>query len=89
MTKSLEVSQGFINSISDIELDNMMKEFDNYEIEKDFFWFDKGKFHDYLSHEYKNQELFKIFDKQERKSIVLKENKKKDLNKVLFYYPIL
>ncbi|WP_320815613.1 hypothetical protein [Flavobacterium sp.] len=86
MTQSLEMNKRFVETLSVVELDNMMKEFDNYEIEKQNFWFtDSDTFHNYLSNKYKKFELFKFFDKQERKSINLKEDIKQDLNKVLFF----
>lgn len=86
MTTSLEMNKRFVDSLSVHELDDMMKEFDSYEIEKESFWFnDSITFHNYLSQKYKKFELFKFFDRQERKSINLKEDIKQDLNKVLFF----
>ena len=85
MAKSLELNKRFVESLSAIELDGIMKEFVVYEIQKQDFWFDSCKFHKYLSHKYKNNELFKFFDRQERKSINLEKENKQDLNKVLFY----
>ena len=86
MKKSLELNKRFVESISAIKLNNIMKEFDSYEIEQESFLFnDNITFHNYLSNKYKKFELFKFFDKQERKSINLKEDIKQDLNKVLFF----
>lgn len=85
MTTSLEMNKKFVDSLSVIELDDLMKEFDSYEIEKESFWFDSITFHDYISQKYKKFELFNFFDIQQRKSINLKEDIKQDLNKVLFF----
>ncbi len=86
MDKSLEMNKNLVESLSVDELNDIMKEFDNYEIKIDNLWFNNSpNFHNYITYKYKNFELFKFFDKQERKSINLKEDIKQDLNKVLFF----
>ena len=86
MDKSLEMNKKFVETLSVFELNDIMKEFDNYVIEEQNIWFNNSpNFHNYLTYKYKKFELFKIFDKQQRKSINLKEDIKQDLNKVLFF----
>lgn len=47
--KILELNKRYVESLSAIELDGIMKEFDVYEIQKQDFWFNSCKFHKYLS----------------------------------------
>jgi uncharacterized protein YjcR len=84
METSLNLNKKFVDSISSVELDDLLKEYDDIEVEKEYFWLDKTQFHNYISNKYKKFELFKFFDKQERKSIHLHQNNKQGLNKVLF-----
>ena len=81
MDNSLELNRRFVKSLSATQLEDLMKEFDNYEIER----CDSG----FYSHETPQEywyKIFKFFDRNKRKSVNLEDNKKEDLNKVLFSY---
>lgn len=47
--KILELNKRYVESLSAIELDGIMKEFDVYEIQKQDFWFDSCKFHKFIT----------------------------------------
>lgn len=79
--KSLELNRRFVKSLSATQIEDLMKEFDNYEIER----CDSG----FYNHEKPQQywhSLLKFVDKDKRKSVNLEDDKKEDLNKVLFSY---
>lgn len=85
MIKSLEISKKIVDNLSFAELDDMMSEFDNFVVETNCDWFyNNVTFNDFLHESYKNFELFKLFDKQRRKSVNIEKNNEENLNKVLF-----
>lgn len=80
MDKSLEVNKRFAESLTAGELNDLMKEFDNFEIERCSSGF--------YGHESMQEYLHKVFqylNNNKRKSVDLKDDKK-DLNKVLYFY---
>ncbi|RDI07030.1 hypothetical protein [Flavobacterium sp. AG291] len=78
--KSLELNKGFVESLTAAELNDLMKEFDDYEIERcNSGFYSHDSVHEYL---YK---VAKLFNKEKRKSVNLKDNEE-DLNKVLSFY---
>lgn len=81
MNKSLNSNKEFVKNLTTIQLEDLMKEFDNYEIER----CNSGFYNHETPQEYWHK-IFKFFDKNKRKSVNLEDNKKEDLNKVLFYY---
>lgn len=85
MKNSLELSQRFIENISDNELDELMKEFDNYQIDEYNWFYNFESFANYLSTIYKKYELFSMFER-ERKSINLNKEVKKDLSEGPFLF---
>lgn len=85
MKKSLELNQRFIESISDNELDELMKEFDDYQTEEYNWFYNFESFNNYLNIIYRKYELFSIFEK-ERKSINLNKEMKKDLTEGPFLF---
>lgn len=87
MIKSLEISKKIVDNLSFAELDAMMAEFDDFVVETNCDWFyNNVTFSDFLHESYKNFELFKLFDKQRRKSVNIEKNNEENLNKVLFSF---
>ncbi|MBE7659053.1 hypothetical protein [Tenacibaculum finnmarkense] len=86
MNKSLESNKKFVESLSKEKLEDLMMEFDNYEIENHNCWFqNSSSFNKYLYESYKKFKLFESFNVQERKSVNLNQNIiKKSPNKALF-----
>ncbi len=80
MDKSLKLNERFVESLTATELDNLMKEFDDYEIER----CNSGFYSHYSLNEYLYT-IAKLFNKEKRKSVNLKDNEE-DLNKVLSFY---
>lgn len=78
MNESLQLNVRFAGSLSDNQLDDLMKEFDNYEIERC-----KSGFYSQQSSRDYWRALFELVGK-EKKSINLEDNSK-DPNKVLTY----
>lgn len=81
MDKSLELNNKFVNSLSAVQLEDIMKEFDNYEVER----CNSGFYNQDPPQQYW-QTLLKFVDQNKRKSVNLENDKKENLNKVLFYY---
>lgn len=81
MDKSLELNRRFVKSLSATQIEDLMKEFDNYEIER----CDSGFYNQETPQQYWHS-LLKFVDKDKRKSVNLEDDKKEDLNKVLFSY---
>ena len=78
MIKSLDLNRRFADSLSDKELDELMSEFDNYQVDENNWFYNFESFNSYLNNIYRKYELFSIFEK-ERKSINLEKDIKKDL----------
>uniref|UniRef100_UPI00404A47FC hypothetical protein n=1 Tax=Flavobacterium sp. TaxID=239 RepID=UPI00404A47FC len=78
MKKSLDLNRRFADSLSDKELDELMSEFDNYQVDENNWFYNFESFNSYLNNIYRKYELFSIFEK-ERKSINLEKDIKKDL----------
>lgn len=77
--KSLELNKRFVESLTATQLDDLMKEFDDYEIERcSSGFYSHDSIHEYL---YK---VAKLFNKEQRKSVNLKDNEE-GLNKVLSF----
>lgn len=85
MKKSLELNQRFVESITDNNLEELMKEFDNYQTEEYNWFYHFESFSNYLNIIYRKYELFSIFEK-ERKSINLNKEIKKDLSEGPFLF---
>lgn len=81
MDKSLEANRRFVKNLSATQIEDLMKEFDNYEIER----CDSGFYNQETPQQYWHS-LLKFVDKNKRKSVNLEDDKKEDLNKVLFSY---
>lgn len=85
MIQTISANKIFVESLTDSEVEDLMKEFDYFAIEEQstFFCkynhvFNNESFNSYLSFIYTKHELFKIFDR-ERKSITVNKETKKDL----------
>ena len=63
MDKSLKSNKKFVENLSKRELDELMMEFDNYEVEmNDNYWFENSdSFSSYLHDSYKKYKLFEYF----------------------------
>ena len=87
MDKSLKSNEKFAGGLSNGELEELMMQFDNYEIETKDSWFhNSGSLSNYLYESYKKHKLFESFNVQERKSVNLKQDViKKNPKRVLFY----
>ncbi len=81
MDKSLEANRRFVKNLSATQIEDLMKEFDNYENER----CDSGFYNQETPQQYWHS-LLKFVDKNKRKSVNLEDDKKEDLNKVLFSY---
>lgn len=78
MKESLDLNRRFADSLSDKELDELMSEFDNYQVDENNWFYNFESFSSYLNNIYRKYELFSIFEKK-RKSINLEKDIKKDL----------
>ncbi len=78
MKKSLDLNQRFADRLSDDELNELMSEFDNYQVDFNNSFYNFESFSSYLNNIYRKYELFTIFEK-EKKSINLEKDIKKDL----------
>ncbi len=81
MNKSLASNKKFVKSLPASQIEGLMKEFDDYEIER----CDSGFYNHETQQRYWHS-LLQFVDKNKRKSVNLEDDKKEDLNKVLFYY---
>lgn len=81
MNKSLALNKRFVKSLTATQLEDLMKEFDDYEIER----CDSGFYNQETPQQYWHS-ILKFFDKNKRKSVNLEDDKKEDLSKVLFSY---
>lgn len=81
MDKSLEANRRYIKNLSANQIEDLMKEFDNYEIER----CDSGFYNQETPQQYWYS-ILKFVDRTKRKSVNLEDNKKEDLNEVLFSY---
>lgn len=89
MNESLEANKRMVDDLSGHELENLMSEFDNYEIDYFSDSFNEKSFSEYLYENYKKYKykLFEEFDVQNRKSVSLDQNiLTKNPNKVLFLF---
>lgn len=85
MKKSLDLNRRFVDTLSDNELNELMREFDDYQIDENNWFYNFDSFNNYLNILYRKYELFSIFEK-ERKSINLEKDIKKDLTEGPFYF---
>ncbi len=79
MKNSLEISERFLESVSDSELDALMGAFDHYQVEDNNWFCNFESFNGYLADLYSKLDLFTILDGRPKKSVDLKKEISKDL----------
>ncbi|GGD99016.1 hypothetical protein [Planktosalinus lacus] len=84
MDKSLKLNKKLASSLSNSELDELMSEFDNYEIESHNNWFHNSK--SFSKQWIASFEKLLLYDAEHRKSVNLKQDIiKKNSKQVLFF----
>lgn len=85
MDKSLKLNKKLASSLSNAELDELMSEFDNYEIESHKSWFHNSK--SFSKRWIASYEKLLLYDVEHRKSVNLKQDIiKKNPKQVLFLF---
>ncbi|WET47709.1 hypothetical protein PYS58_14110 [Chryseobacterium indologenes] len=81
MKDSLQAVKTFLTTVSDDELNEMIEKYGNMKVRHCEWFYHYQTLAEYLTEIYSKHQLFEEYKDQERKSVLLTNKLKKDLNK--------